>query len=228
MQHHYLPALPNADRTRPKGVNARLEGVGELRTHISHSPLPRPPALPGLRKPGCGCRSTRKRRLSVTTTPDSSADWVRIHGEVDLRDCRALGLAARQLVDGDAGTIYVDPGRVTFMGSTLVWFLVQVGNAEGHARRQLVLCRATPMARKVIHLAGMESFASVHPELPEVWPDIAAVVNTATQCGCGSKPNCVSRGSSGSRASSSSLTSATSGWAGGATSSSTPTPPAFR
>jgi anti-anti-sigma regulatory factor len=62
---------------------------------------------------------------------------------------------------------------VTFMGSILVGFLVQVGNADGGARRQLVLCRPTPMARKVIHLTGLELLASVHPELPEHWPDIA-------------------------------------------------------
>ena len=114
-------------------------------------------------------------RLSITRSPDSCVDCVQILGDVDLRDCRALGLAARQLIDGDASTIYVDLGGVTFMGSILVGFLVQVGNAEGRARRQLVLCRPTPMARKVIHLTGLESFASIHPELPELWPDMAPV-----------------------------------------------------
>jgi hypothetical protein len=59
------------------------------------------------------------------------------------------------------------------MGAILVGFLVQVGNAEGRARRQLVLCRPTPMARKVIHLTRLELFASVHPEMPEPWHNIA-------------------------------------------------------
>lgn len=112
-------------------------------------------------------------RLSITRSPDSSVDCVQIQGDTDLRDCRALGLAARQLIDGDASTIYVDLGRVTLMSSILVGFLVQVGSAENRAGRQLVLCRPTPMALKVIHLTGLESSASVQPELPEPWPDIA-------------------------------------------------------
>jgi anti-anti-sigma factor len=114
-------------------------------------------------------------RLSITRSPDSSADCVQIHGDVDLTDCRALGLAARQLIDGDASTIYVDLGHVSVMSSILVGFLVQVGNGEGQASRQLVLCRPTPMARKVIQLTGLDSFASVHGELPERWPDFAPV-----------------------------------------------------
>jgi anti-anti-sigma factor len=112
-------------------------------------------------------------RLSIDRPPDSSVDCVQIQGDVDLRDCRALGLAARQLIDGDASTVYVDLGCVTFMGSILVGFLVQVGNPVRRARRHLVLCRPTPMARKVIQLTGLELFASVHSDLPELWPDIA-------------------------------------------------------
>jgi anti-anti-sigma factor len=118
-------------------------------------------------------------RLSITRPPGSFVDCVQIQGDVDLRDCRALGLAARELIDGDASTIYVDLGNVNFVGSILVGFLVQVGDAPGRARRHLVLCRPTSMARKVIHLTGLELFASVHPELPEPWPDIAAVDSAA-------------------------------------------------
>jgi anti-anti-sigma factor len=113
-------------------------------------------------------------RLSIMRAPDSSVDCVQIQGDIDLSDCRALGLAARQLIDGDASTIYVDLGRVTLMSSILVGFLVQVGNAENPAGRHLVLCRPTPIARKVIHMTGLELLASVHPELPEPWPGIGA------------------------------------------------------
>jgi anti-anti-sigma factor len=117
-------------------------------------------------------------RLSITRPPGSSVDCVEIQGDVDLTDCRALGLAARQLIDGDTSTIYVDLGGVTFLGSILVGFLVQVGNAVSGARRHLVLCRPTPMARKVIRLTGLELFASVRPELPELWLAIAPVDST--------------------------------------------------
>jgi anti-anti-sigma factor len=114
-------------------------------------------------------------RLSIARPPDSSVECVQIQGDVDLSDCRALGLAARHLIDGDASTIYVDLGGVTFMGSNLVGFLVQVGNAVSDARRHLVLCRPRPMVRKVIHLNGLELFASVYPDLPNFWPHIALV-----------------------------------------------------
>jgi anti-anti-sigma factor len=114
-------------------------------------------------------------RLSITRAPDSSVDCVQIQGDIDLSDCRALGLAARQLIDSDASTIYVDLGCVSVMSSILVGFLVQVGNGEGQTNRQLVLCRPTPMVRKVIHLTGVDLFASVQGELPERWPDIARV-----------------------------------------------------
>jgi hypothetical protein len=74
--------------------------------------------------------------------------------------------------------VEVDLAGVTFMGSNLVGFLVQVGNAVSDARRHLVLCRPTPIARTVIHVAGLELFASVHPNLPAFWP--VALVDPAT------------------------------------------------
>jgi anti-anti-sigma factor len=118
-------------------------------------------------------------RLSITRPPGRSVDCVQIRGDVELSDSRARGLAARELIDGGAGTIYVDLGGVTFMGSNLVGFLVQVGNAVSDARRHLVLCRPTPMARKVIHVTGLELFASVHVDVLECWPDIALLDSAA-------------------------------------------------
>ena len=109
-------------------------------------------------------------RLSVTRSADSSADYVQILGDVDLSDSRALGLAARQLIDADAATVYVDLAGTTFMGSTLVAFLVHVGN-NGRARRPLVLCRPTAMARRVIQMTGLDELATVRPDLPPLWPD---------------------------------------------------------
>lgn len=109
-------------------------------------------------------------RLSITKSPENSADFVQILGDVDLSDSRALSVAARQLIDGHAGTVYVDLGGTTFMGSTLVAFLVHIGN-DG-ARRPLVLCRPTEMAQRVIHMTGLDEMASVRPDLPPLWPDV--------------------------------------------------------
>jgi anti-anti-sigma factor len=114
--------------------------------------------------------SQAQMRLSITRSSDNSADFVQINGDVDLSDSRALGLAARQLIDAAASVVYVDLGGTTFMGSTLVAFLVHVGN-NGKDRRPLVLCRPSPMARRVIQMTGLDALATVRPDLPQLWPE---------------------------------------------------------
>jgi hypothetical protein len=109
-------------------------------------------------------------RLSITTSSDSSVDFVRILGDVDLSNSPQLGVAAEQLNDAQAGPIYVDLGGTTFMGSTLARFLVHVGN-DGRKRRPLVLCRPTSAARRVIHMTGLDELATIRPDLPPLWPD---------------------------------------------------------
>ena len=68
-------------------------------------------------------------QISITASPDGSVDYVRICGDVDLSDARELGLAAQRLIVANAGLVYVDLGGVTFMGSTLVGFLVHITNS---------------------------------------------------------------------------------------------------
>jgi anti-anti-sigma factor len=117
--------------------------------------------------------SQAQMRLSITRSPDSSDAFVQILGDVDLSDSAALGQAVSALAHagGDAGVVYVDLAGTTFMGSTLVAFLVNVGN-NGRARRPMELCRPTPMARRVIHMTGLDELASVRPDLPPTWPDV--------------------------------------------------------
>jgi anti-anti-sigma factor len=112
-------------------------------------------------------------RLSITASVDGSVDYVRISGDVDMSDARALGLAAQRLIVANAGLVYVDLGGLTFMGSTLAGFLVHIANS-GRVRRPLVLCRPTPMASRVIQMTGLDKVASVRPDLP-LWPDDAGV-----------------------------------------------------
>jgi anti-anti-sigma factor len=109
--------------------------------------------------------------LSITSSVDPSVDYVQIRGDVDLADGPALGRAATQLRATDAATIYVDLGGVTFMGSTLVAFLVRIGSVSDW-RRPLVLCRPTTMACKVIHMTGLNQVARVRPDLPTGWPQV--------------------------------------------------------
>jgi anti-anti-sigma factor len=100
-------------------------------------------------------------------------DYVRICGDIDLSDSRKLGLAAQRLIVGNAGLVYVDLGGVTFMGSTMIGFLVRITDS-GRVRRQLVLCRPTPMGRRVIALTELDKLATIRPDLPS-WPDNADV-----------------------------------------------------
>jgi anti-anti-sigma factor len=108
-------------------------------------------------------------QLSITASPDGSVDFVRIRGEVDLSDARQLGLAAQRLIAANAGLVYVDLGGITFMGSTLIGFLVHIANS-GRVRRELILCRPTPMARRVIGLTDLDKLATLRADLPQ-WPD---------------------------------------------------------
>jgi anti-anti-sigma factor len=107
--------------------------------------------------------------ISIVASPDGLVDYVRILGDVDLSDARELGLAAQRLIVADAHLVYVDLAGVTFMGSTFIAFLVHVAES-GRVRRSLVLCRPSPMARRVIGLTHLEEFATVRADLP-LWPD---------------------------------------------------------
>jgi anti-anti-sigma factor len=108
-------------------------------------------------------------QISITASPDGSGDFVRIRGEVDLSDARELGLAAQRLIAANAGLVYVDLGGITFMGSTMIGFLVHIADS-GRVRRQLILCRPTPMARRVIGLTDLATLATLRADLPS-WPD---------------------------------------------------------
>jgi anti-anti-sigma factor len=109
-------------------------------------------------------------QLCISRPGAGSVDYVRIAGDVDLRSARALGLAARRLMEADADLIYVDLGGVTFMGSVLVGFLRQIGNGTVAVRRPVVLCRPGPMPRRTIYFTGLDRLATVRPDLPPEWP----------------------------------------------------------
>jgi anti-anti-sigma factor len=135
---------------------------------------------PGPRKSAAmRIHSLDQMRLSITTSSDGSVDFVRILGDVDMSDAHALGLAARQLVDADARLIYVDLGGTTFMGSTLVSFLVQLAN-HGRTGRPLVLCRPTSAALRVIHMTGLDTLTSIRPDLPDPWPEGSSGLDPAS------------------------------------------------
>jgi anti-anti-sigma factor len=108
-------------------------------------------------------------RLSITTAPDSSDDYVRILGDVDLSDTEQHGLAERELIGDNASAVYVDLAGTTYMGSTLLGFLSHLGT-DSRPHRPVVLCRPTRAARRMIHITGLDELATVRPDLPRQWP----------------------------------------------------------
>jgi anti-anti-sigma factor len=106
--------------------------------------------------------------LSITRPTDGAVDYVQILGDVDLSNADELERAATQLHDGASAGVCVDLGGTTFMDSTLVQFLEDIGD-DGAGR--LVICRPGPMATRLIHLTGLDAVASVRADLPSHWPD---------------------------------------------------------
>jgi len=110
--------------------------------------------------------------LSIARPRDGAVDYVQIRGDVDLSEVEALDRAAAQLRDGaGGGGVCVDLGGTTFMDSTLVQFLEDLG--DGGAGR-LVICRPGPMASRLIHLTGLDAVATVRADLPPQWPHLPA------------------------------------------------------
>jgi anti-anti-sigma factor len=108
--------------------------------------------------------------LSIARPRGGAVDYVQIRGDVDLSEAEALDRAAVLLQDGAGGCVCVDLGGTTFMDSTLVQFLEDLGNGV----RDLVICRPGPMATRLIHLTGLDTVASVRADLPPHWPNLPA------------------------------------------------------
>ncbi len=109
--------------------------------------------------------------LSIARPRGSAVDYVQIRGDVDLSEAEALDRAAALLQDGAGGGVCVDLGGTTFMDSTLVQFLEDLGD---DGTRHLVICRPGPMASRLIHLTGLDTLASVRDDLPPDWPNVPA------------------------------------------------------
>jgi anti-anti-sigma regulatory factor len=77
---------------------------------------------------------------SITRSMNGGVEFVQFHGVLDMSSARALGLAARALIDDDPKVIYLDLGSITVMGSPLVAFLRQLGSNRP-IPRSLILCR---------------------------------------------------------------------------------------
>jgi anti-anti-sigma factor len=92
---------------------------------------------------------------------------VRMSGDVDLSSNWDLSLVTPRIRQTGAHTIFLDVGPVTFFGSTVVNFLVHLLNAGPGSR--IVVCRPSPMARRVIAALPLPAQISIRPDLPPEW-----------------------------------------------------------
>jgi anti-anti-sigma factor len=111
-------------------------------------------------------------RLSVSRPPGSTSVFVRIVGDVDVSDTVALDRAAQRILDVPGSITYVDLGGASLVGSTLIAFLLHLADARGQIQRPLVLCRPSPLGRKVIRITGLDQAVEVQPDLPAEWPAV--------------------------------------------------------
>jgi len=92
---------------------------------------------------------------------------VRMSGDVDLSDNWDLSLVTPRIRETGAHTVYLDVGPVTFFGTTVVNFIVHLLNAGPGSR--IVVCRPSPMARRVVAALPLPSQISMRPDLPPEW-----------------------------------------------------------
>ncbi len=93
--------------------------------------------------------------LDVVTERGPSTVRVRVRGEVDLYTAPLLSAALAQSMVGDATTIVVDLGEVTFMASSGLRVLLDgLERAQRH-RCELRLAGQTAAVRRLMDAAGL-------------------------------------------------------------------------
>jgi len=115
--------------------------------------------------------STPLNRMTLDVQPRAVGGVLcaRIAGDVDINDTAGLALASPEIRGPGAHTVFLDVGPVTFFGSTLVNFVVHLANAAPGS--QIVLCRPSPIARRVVSAMSLPPQIRVRPDLPPEWEE---------------------------------------------------------
>jgi len=113
--------------------------------------------------------SAERMTIDVPATSRAGVLCVRMSGDVDLSDNWDLSLATPRIRETGAHTVFLDVGPVTFFGSTIVNFLVHLLAAGPGSR--VVLCRPSPMARRVVGALSLPSQITLRSDLPPEWID---------------------------------------------------------
>ncbi len=119
--------------------------------------------------------------ISIVVRQRRDTAFVRIAGDVDPSGSAALTEANDALVQAGPSIVWLDLAEVTFAGSTLVNFIVRLRNAMKDGTR-LTVCRATPMALRVMTVCGLQRRLEFTDQIPDDWPQAAATDTSETNC----------------------------------------------
>lgn len=106
--------------------------------------------------------------VAVSVRASDATAYVRLAGEVDFADTIALAGAADQLHAAAPSTVVLDLAAVTFADSTLVNFVVRIYNRMPNGAR-LLLCRPTPLTRRILAVTSIDTIAVRCENLPPQW-----------------------------------------------------------
>jgi anti-anti-sigma factor len=112
--------------------------------------------------------STRNDGLTITvlTSANARSALICLGGEIDQAGFQRLSDAADRLATAAPVSVVVDLGAVTFAGATLPNFVARMHDIVPSSAA-LVMCRSTPMVRRVLELTGMAEIATLREDLPD-------------------------------------------------------------
>jgi anti-anti-sigma factor len=101
--------------------------------------------------------------IVVTFAPEQRRADLILSGDVDISANPALADAVDQVAVVAPHVTVVDVAAITFAGSVLLNFLARVHEALP-AGSTLVVCRPTPVIRRILKIAAMERLAAIRDD----------------------------------------------------------------
>lgn len=103
--------------------------------------------------------------ITVLPEPEYRHTHLVVSGEIDMNARPLFAATLRQVTDAEPRAVVVDLAPITFAGSVLANFLIQVRESLP-ASSALVLCRPAPVIHRVLQATGITQVASVHSDIP--------------------------------------------------------------
>lgn len=93
-------------------------------------------------------------------TDERGRALLRVSGAIDIQSREALITAGRAALDGNSGALVLDLADVTFMDSTGIGALVELGHDAEDAGAELLIRDPSPRVVRILDMTG----------LGEAWP----------------------------------------------------------